>query len=1262
MPNGQEYADAQRVIRDALRGLSVDIRPEDSVAMRANRLQKHAFNLLNQAEYEAGQEGAGAHAARIMGLVHDAGYALGLAGELGGASSDVRAEFGRRVAALAQRARRGELGAAGILEEAFGETVGKGVKEGANMAVAAGLFGLAVVAPPIGVPAGIAVGATYGAAQGYEATGTWKGALFGGGIGAIGGWISPGLAGFFGASEALGNLGFERAGEGVGYLFPGAVVFGEAVTAIGGNPEGVSKLQAFVNGVLGQFVPSPVNATDAEIDALGERQARAGNMGVLLKQYGLPPEVYNNPVYQAQAKNLLLLAWGVRRGGKKYLDSAQGKARLEQMRAFGSGIRANAERARVLRTSPRSGLWAAFRGESTLPGFGGKELPRPAKEPWKMTQSEYRADQVRKWGLIGRKGETESFHEELVLRAVREGKPVPAEVLKDYPYATGEAAALAAVRPVEIRAGETPEGKVVPVEIGKRVQDILGKSMMGEPTPDVIRVGKYAVDYWKRQTPEARQKWYRDMRHKFANLFSTVKGRRQLDGEFVSEADFDNALRTAIRETMNEGVSAPAPAAARPPVVPAVPRAPLRGPVTRGQIPELRRLGWLEADTVNMTAARAFEIIGGRIKGTFGGGAPTARTVPDLASPGQLIQWGRIGSVQQGLIKGLFAEAQKLGKGGELLDEIERVLVQREVENSKGAPEGVRVPVTKEQIAKVIQDGWAWVEAQKPAPSGVPKLADILGVPSAAELEVDAAAGGAFPRGFPYKARERDLRAWNWVEDKQARLDLGPNAQPRARRWYEVFTRTLLRDYPAEKSVDPSLTIPKYLERVSGAVFPNAFDRAMDAADMEIYGKVQRVREQATPEPAIERIAGELPPWIPGEGPRKPLPGIPVVRRTGKAPKSEPARGGGLAPRRIVTRGGGAGLLVPDWESVVARGNATPAQVQGLRAKLNASPAGRKILLGLSVAGTVMSVDVLTIWLSSDNLMTGFGYTAQMITQQVKSGSISPEEGLRQIDELERRKNETATFIRTSTYLNPLLWLFGKQYRQNIGQTEQRLAIARQEIGLSIMPEEFEVEVLRVIDGDTVEVALDAVDLKTGKRVRLPVAKWGDQGVSIRTAGVNAPEMGAEWGTKPTKKGKLVESIFPKKDYMPPQYADKAKDMLAPLVGKRIRVFVDKTDLKDDNGRIVGRIEFGGKDMGFELLKAGLGQAWNYKPNKQVDVAKYEKETADAVREKRGGWKGDFPVLKGKVALPKLGRYTPTQGVSGGVVPFNPQHPMGEGR
>ena len=76
-----------------------------------------------------------------------------------------------------------------------------------------------------------------------------------------------------------------------------------------------------------------------------------------------------------------------------------------------------------------------------------------------------------------------------------------------------------------------------------------------------------------------------------------------------------------------------------------------------------------------------------------------------------------------------------------------------------------------------------------------------------------------------------------------------------------------------------------------------------------------------------------------------------------------------------------------------------------------------------AIAGTAMTSGIMT-WMASDNIIQGMNIFTRDLAEGVKFGSITPEEGLAQLDKAQGFVDHARSFINTATIINPLLWPF----------------------------------------------------------------------------------------------------------------------------------------------------------------------------------------------------------------------------------------------
>jgi len=147
--------------------------------------------------------------------------------------------------------------------------------------------------------------------------------------------------------------------------------------------------------------------------------------------------------------------------------------------------------------------------QAELDTLTGKPTPKPtAKEPWEMTKEEY-VKSAREWraenmprlqgqALEKELAQVEAGHERLVGNAIGSGKPVPAEVLKDYPeLGKKETATVKDVTPKGY--GPSGKGEIVSPQIEKKTGESLDEAIARE-------VG-YQVDNGRVKLVEDRDGW-----------------------------------------------------------------------------------------------------------------------------------------------------------------------------------------------------------------------------------------------------------------------------------------------------------------------------------------------------------------------------------------------------------------------------------------------------------------------------------------------------------------------------------------------------------------------------------------------------------------------------------------------------------------------------------------------------------------------------------------------------------------------------------
>ncbi len=155
------------------------------------------------------------------------------------------------------------------------------------------------------------------------------------------------------------------------------------------------------------------------------------------------------------------------------------------------------------------------------------EAPRPTeaqREPWQMTESEYASDAQRRY-IQKRGGQVPANaadnvgmaaskqHERLVREALEQGKPVPPEVLKEYPELQGKAKAPKVSDVLKAKARLKARAKqFVTEELGEQsfelsTQDFQDLATVGR---DLIQRGTHRVNEWKEQMADTFGPWVQE--------------------------------------------------------------------------------------------------------------------------------------------------------------------------------------------------------------------------------------------------------------------------------------------------------------------------------------------------------------------------------------------------------------------------------------------------------------------------------------------------------------------------------------------------------------------------------------------------------------------------------------------------------------------------------------------------------------------------------------------------------------------------------
>jgi len=110
---------------------------------------------------------------------------------------------------------------------------------------------------------------------------------------------------------------------------------------------------------------------------------------------------------------------------------------------------------------------------------------------------------------------------------------------------------------------------------------------------------------------------------------------------------------------------------------------------------------------------------------------------------------------------------------------------------------------------------------------------------------------------------------------------------------------------------------------------------------------------------------------------------------------------------------GGAGKTISGFGAEGLKGEKIFRGILAVKDKLLGAEFG--------VRGLVATSGIMT-WLASDNIIQGMTMYTNKISDNVKFGNISPEEGMAKLDEAQIYVDKARSFININTILNPLLW------------------------------------------------------------------------------------------------------------------------------------------------------------------------------------------------------------------------------------------------
>ena len=290
--------------------------------------------------------------------------------------------------------------------------------------------------------------------------------------------------------------------------------------------------------------------------------------------------------------------------------------------------------------------------------------------------------------------------------------------------------------------------------------------------------------------------------------------------------------------------------------------------------------------------------------------------------------------------------------------------------------------------------------------------------------------------------------------------------------------------------------------------------------------------------------------------------------------------------------------------------------------------------LGLvSAVGAVWGFVFIQEWTAKEGLVEQLMFPLGMRIRQYQQ---TPSDELRRIIEsdfatLRRTVPAAQAWVRKWAWLNPLNkkgWLttaelWGTQLFQLESQWREVLAA---EAAPVLAGDTFEVMVTKIIDGDTIEISVHARDPVTKAKIDLPPydAKEPNH-ARIRWSGIDTPDNVAGGGQVHVSglKSELIR--------VDSAWKGIATESLYPLDGNWVKVTVNREKPFDTYRRIVGRIEFDGRDVELDLVRKGYAGAYAVPPFNQARALEL-KNAELAARNDRAGFWGAVPLRAGAKA------------------------------
>jgi len=277
----------------------------------------------------------------------------------------------------------------------------------------------------------------------------------------------------------------------------------------------------------------------------------------------------------------------------------------------------------------------------------------------------------------------------------------------------------------------------------------------------------------------------------------------------------------------------------------------------------------------------------------------------------------------------------------------------------------------------------------------------------------------------------------------------------------------------------------------------------------------------------------------------------------------------------------------------------------------------------LGIMGSAYGISFGTEWFAKEGLWELYSIP---LSDKMRNYKYKPTPELKKLIEDDIKKLEEVVpkaqgLIKSVSWMWPFTMSAWNSYADSIAY---ELEGYKKELALTVLPGEMKVpekvytRVLDIIDGDTIDVAIQSKNLATNETFNLPEMQTTAH-ARIRMVGINSPEK--------SPKGEIICSdveIYKVEG----KWADEARSNLMPLNDKYVTLSVDPAHVTDGHGRILALVEKDGRNINLEQVKKGLACGYYFEPNKYVDENVYRKATLDAQKAGIGMWKGIEEVTK----------------------------------